>query len=77
MTKTLFLYQEDSFKPQWFVLDGNYSHLNGTYINSPEDNLNTEELSALIFNPDGSHKVDFIAGPTKDWDYFVECGFIP
>lgn len=77
MEKTLFLYQEDFFKPQWFELPGNYSHLNGTYINSADDLDKVDELNELVFDKEGKHKITFLSGPTKDWTYFVECGFIP
>lgn len=76
MEKTLFLWQEDAFAPQWFELPGNYSHLNGTYINSTEAPL-ADELYDLVFDADGKHKVTFIDGPTKDWTYFAACGFLP
>ncbi len=106
MPKTLFLFQENEFEPQWFELEGDYSHLNKIYINGShpdEDKLDSDdpklvclqaeyaglcdELSSLIygptddpmngFDPQGRLRVTFIDKPTKDWDYFVECGFLP
>lgn len=48
---------------------------------------NQEELSKLIysptddpmigFDPQGRLNITFLDKPTKDWDYFVECGFLP
>jgi len=35
------------------------------------------ELNNLVYDDKGKHKVTFLPGPTKDWDFFVECGFIP
>ena len=89
MPKTLFLFQENYMEPKWLELEGDYSHLNQVYINnSPDDvsqvgTLNAyykkcDELTDLIYHKDsGKHKVTFIDKPTKDWDYFVECGFLP
>jgi len=106
MPKTLFLYQENEFEPKWFELEGDYSHLHKTYINSSYNGpeypkisadehaseiakfeRKQEELSSLIydptddpingFQPQGRLRVTFIDKPTKDWDYFVECGFLP
>ena len=96
--KTLFLFQEEFMTPKFFELDGDYSHLHKTYINSgisetyPEISADehdrriaeyerkTDELTALIYEPEsGRHKdsIKFLDSPTKDWDYYVECGFIP
>lgn len=36
-----------------------------------------DELTELVYGLEGIHKVTFIDKPTKDWDYYVECGFIP
>lgn len=36
-----------------------------------------DELTELVYDLEGKHKVAFIDKPTKDWDYYVECGFIP
>ena len=96
MPKTLFLFQEEFFKPKWFELAGDYSHLDKVYINGchPEEDYldaddpklvqvqeeyagSCEELSDIMYDKDGKHKVTFIDKPTKDWDYFVECGFWP
>lgn len=95
MSKTLFLFQADSFQPQWFELEGDYSHLHKVYINGchpDEDKLDADdpklvqlkeeyknladELDQLVYDPDGGYKVTFIDKPTKDWDHFVECGYL-
>lgn len=38
-----------------------------------------DELCDLVYDNEGSYKVKFLEPnqPTKDWDYYVECGFIP
>jgi hypothetical protein len=71
------MFQEDFFKPQWFELEGDYSHLNNIYINGEDDQTKIDELCDLVYDKEGKHKIQFISGPTKDWDFFVECGFIP
>lgn len=41
---------------------------------------NVDELISLVYHEDsGYHKIEFLEPnqPTKDWDYYVECGFIP
>lgn len=85
-------------KPKFFELEGDYSHLNGTYINGchpDEDKLDSDDpklvqlkeeyetkieiLHDMVYHQDGTHKVKFLEPnqPTKDWDHYVECGFIP
>ncbi len=94
--KTLFLFQDDFMKPQWFELEGDYSRLHKTYINGDpevqtypevsadervhlqsEYEAKIEELNSLVYDVDEKYKIKFIDGPTKDWDFFVECGFVP
>ena len=86
MPKTLFLYQDDYFKPQWFELEGDYSHFSKIYINEccPEDvdpavwERKQDELSKLLLHEDtGLARYENLGCPTKDWDFFVECGFLP
>jgi len=36
-----------------------------------------DELNELVYTEDGKLKVTFLDKPTKDWDHYVECGFIP
>jgi hypothetical protein len=101
MAKTLFLYEVLPDESFFFELEGDYSHLQGVYINAvhPKDTTREkwealqDELSNLIYrtseeakaiekaNPKAStheiyQKNQKIDKPTKDWDYFVKCGFI-
>lgn len=85
-------------KPQFFELEGDYSHLHGVYINGEPEHKTYPDVSAdeharlvsdheikvdilndMIYHQDGTHKVKFLEPnqPTKDWDHYVECGFIP
>jgi hypothetical protein len=71
--KTLVLHinQDGSF---FTVLQGNYSHLNNTELNT-EQNLDLEkELFFLLYNEDGVVRVEQLDSPTKDWDYFITTG---
>lgn len=42
----------------FFILDGDYSHLDDVIINSTEDEAKSEELSNLLFTKDGKAKLD-------------------
>ena len=85
MPKTLFLFQDSYFEPKFLELEGDYSHLDKTYINLESlDDMHQEkytkccdELTELIYDLDGTYKVTFLDKPTKDWDYYVECGCMP
>ena len=35
-----------------------------------------DELDQLAYTSDGKLKITFIDKPTKDWDHFVECGYL-
>lgn len=38
-----------------------------------------DELIKLLLNADGTNRTDrpALSAPTKDWDYFIQCGFAP
>lgn len=38
-----------------------------------------DELINLLLNADGTYRTDrpALSAPTKDWDYFIQCGFEP
>lgn len=38
----------------------------------------SEELTKLLFNEDGTYRADrpILKEPTKDWDYFIQCGIL-
>lgn len=76
--KTLFLFIqssciEDTF---FFELDGDYSHLYSTYINECDNKDNIDELSSLVYDEKGKIKVHKLQFPTKDYNFFVKCGFL-
>ena len=70
--KTLFLYDRcGDDAPTFFVLEGDYQHLDGIYGNSSEDQQKVKELSCILQQDD----LIFFSAPTKDWDYFVLVGW--
>jgi len=77
MAKTLFIWQEDFFKVEFFELEGDHSRFNEVYINSSENEELTTELHDLVYTADGKRKIEMLPGPTKDWTHFAVCGFVP
>lgn len=81
--KTIFCYCEIGgweFS-KYFILDGDYSHLDNTIINhieAPEDKQS--ELSGILFDQDsGDYVINFYDKPQKEWltgDFqFINTGF--
>lgn len=76
MTKTLFLftdYQEDVFHKMrsfFFEKEGDYSHLDNTFINSLDNREKERELWDIM-----KESIERLCVmPTKDWDFFVKTG---
>jgi hypothetical protein len=82
--KTCFCYSDFEDLPTFFVLDGDYRHLNGTLINAtapegtPEETYEKrqEELSDLLYDDEGNYLVAALTEPPKDYDHFVKVGFV-
>ena len=80
--KTLVMFNQfESYNEEpdvfFFELEGDYSHLNNVFIGSyPSDASNTTELTGLVYDEDGKKKVQVLSKPTKDWDFFIYCGFL-
>lgn len=76
--KTLFLFDATDKQPALFELDGDYRRLDGVYINDIDSSdEHTAELSALVYHPEsGDFLPTKLAEPTRDWTYFVKCGFM-
>lgn len=73
---------EDAIK--FIVLEGDYTHLDGTYVNNSEDEKKVDELVALLFNSEeegGSYKVKLLTKfPHKavcNGGRVIICGFMP
>lgn len=89
--KTLFLFinrEEGGFfdtdEAFFFEKDGDYSHLNNTFINEMKDEEKEAELFDLMggsISREGDVEtlefptdINALKIPTKDWDFFVMCG---
>lgn len=58
MDKTVFIYDEELVK--FFILEGDYRHLDGVYLNSVQDIKKQEELDNLIYSENGGEKVTIL-----------------
>lgn len=75
--KTLILFTINNHEPCFFELKGDYSRFNGIYINNDTHLKLENELNSIIFDEiTGSFKLDLLEKPTRDWNYFVKCGFL-
>lgn len=83
MPKTLLIYQDDfDFKPEFIVLDGDYSRFNGVVINADSNPELEQELLELLYGHNGTgerqHK-----GTTEfpleqqPFTYVAVCGSYP
>lgn len=87
--KTLFVYSECDALAKFFVMDGDYSHLNNTILNAvpndPQDEKNQKQLMDMLYNPEtGDSLVEFqdfinkedLPSAQSDW-VVANVGFIP
>lgn len=79
--KTLFIYNSFDNMAEFFILDGDYSHLDDTIINEVGNEDKANELNDLLFNKDGYSRVtmqDTLPDyKTTPWDKVVNVGFAP
>ena len=71
---TLVLFEEYE-KTFLFKVDKNLSSLDGVYIGEL-NNDNEKKLLEILFNDDGSYKLEPLEKPTKNWDWFIKCGCV-
>ena len=72
MTKTLFLFidYQDKDDVFFFEKEGDYSHLNNTFINAGENEKKENELWDIM-----KESIERLCVmPTKDLDFFVKTG---
>ena len=81
--KTAFVYFEVPEEVKYFLVAGDYRHLNGVYVNLVDTDKNKEqELVNLMFDEDtGKYRVTFVSidditSEIREGAYFVEVGFI-
>jgi hypothetical protein len=70
--KTLFLF-EDVPNSYFFELKGDYRYFNNCYIDSLDNVELSDKLHKLVYN---NSRIKKLTEPTKDWNYFVKCGYI-
>jgi hypothetical protein len=80
--KTVIIYDDVCSNPiQFFVVDGDYSHLNLVYINQTEDESLLDQLNAILFDEKWNYKVEFLdAFPVEEvinGAKVIVCGFAP
>lgn len=72
---------EDTFKLHFVVLEGDYSRFNKVFINAYSESKEyaklQKELAEFLYDDEGNLLITFPdTEPGKDWDFFVDCGFI-
>jgi hypothetical protein len=80
--KTIFIYNQGTeIALQYFVLEGDYSHLNGTYINYGDGKLEDELSDILDYDDVGNPKVRMLDSFPVDQvipgTIVIEVGIIP
>jgi len=80
--KTVFIWDELQGELQFFVVEGDFRHLNNTYINSVEDEDKQDELNKILaYDNEGKPEVtmltEFPIQEVKDGAYVVVAGFLP
>lgn len=68
---------------KYVVVDGDYTHLHGVYINMADNDPDKErELSGLVYDEEFCFKhqpllLDAFADAIRDGAALIECGFLP
>jgi hypothetical protein len=81
--KTIVIWDQCGQSPiESFVLEGDYTHLNGVYINIAGDQEKQDELDEILSYDDfGRPKVKMLNGFPSDiyevGDVVIVCGFVP
>lgn len=80
--KTAFIFNSIEYI-SYYIIDGNYKDLHGTYINSCEsDEILADKLSSLFYSDDGNQlqekvSIDDIVVAIREGACLVEVGFLP
>ena len=81
--KTVMIYDQLDASIKFLVLDGDYKHLDGIYINaSDQDEKLQDELSNLLYDPqNGQDRVtlltEFPTQAVRDGAEVIIAGFLP
>lgn len=80
--KTLVMYnqfEDTGDRPAiiFFEVEGDHRDLDGIIINctSQDEADQAQKLLDLCYGPAGEFLPKWTKEPTKDWDFFVSCGF--
>ncbi len=80
--KTLLIYNEIDHPLKYAILEGDYSDLNGTCINSyDEDENKVKKACCMLYDFEGNFLIDFSEDISlvedKNWDKVAIITFIP
>lgn len=79
--KTLIIYNDCISEIQYCIIDGDFSHLSGTKINSGINSDLEYYTSSLLFDDEGNYKYPFSADvklvEDKNWDKIAVITFLP
>jgi hypothetical protein len=82
--KTAFLFNEFDYGVSFFILDGDYTHLDGVYVNSVDcEEDASSELTNLMYDPVDGHMLhrkatkDEFVQAIQNGAAMIVCGFIP
>jgi hypothetical protein len=81
--KTLIIYNDLGWMPQYLIVDGDYSRFNGIVVNSGEGHQHESEFIEWMFNPETGERnstnwsTDTSLIENKAWDKVALCTFLP
>lgn len=84
--KTIVIWDQMGAEPiQFFILEGNKSHLDNVYLNAYSDDFKQndliQELDSLVYGEDGFEKVEWLDRFPNDQlgssDLIIVAGFVP
>lgn len=80
--KTVFIWDEMQGEMKFFVVEGDYRHLNNIYINGSDDDNLVDQLNEVIdYDAEGNPKVimltEFPVQDVKDGAFVIVAGFLP
>lgn len=79
--KTVVIWDTIEDAIRFFVLNGDFTRLDGVYINQCQDKELESELAAIVYDKDGNEKIKMLGHfPTneiKKDTAVIACGFLP
>lgn len=80
--KTVFIWDEMQGELKFFVVDGDYRHLNNIYINTVDNEEQQDQLNEVLgYDEQGQPKItmltEFPVQEVKDGAFVVVAGFLP